>query len=126
MKTPGADPPEQAHHIVQNAAVNPAKDVALSNDAPAINLVGSKGDRSTPHGKASEVQRLTPLGGTYGDESAVAYIGLKAAGMNKQRATKEVDRADAFFKDQKGWNDSTPTAVPKDRMNHPDRAKDDQ
>jgi RHS repeat-associated protein len=102
-----------SHHIIQNAAVRdlPGYD---RDDAPAIALRGPSTDPSTEHYRATQAQRQ-PGGGTYGAERQIAYNSLIAAGKTPAEASAAVARADAYFKDQLGVTDSTPTRIPGNR-----------
>lgn len=103
-----------AHHIIQDAAV---RDIPgyKTNSAPGVQLEGPSTTPGTPHYNATQVQRSTSLGGTYGAERQVACAALSAAGMSADAVASAIARSDAYFIGELGLSLNSPTRIPGNR-----------
>jgi uncharacterized protein YjbJ (UPF0337 family) len=102
---------EQAHHIIQNAAVEKINNVTKL-EGPSVHLEGKANVRGTEHYKATQEQikrRVLGDGGTYGAERRVGYRSLRAAGLPIEESKNIIRKADEFFINQKGFSLTTPT-----------------
>ncbi len=108
---------EQSHHILQDAAVKRLPGYK-HGDAPAIGLGGNM-SRSTAHGKATQEQIDSLLGGTLGHEVQVGIDALKKAGVPQKKIDEALAQADDYFVKQLGLTMDTATQVPKNRRNVP-------
>jgi RHS repeat-associated protein len=117
--TPYSEAPKvigyENHHVIQDAAV---KNLSGYNPdaAPTTPLKGPASMVGTQHHAATQVQRNTILGGTYGAERKVAFKALVAAEHTPREAVKIIHSADNYF-NSIGVTKDTATRVPKNRPN---------
>ncbi len=106
---------EQAHHIIQDAAVKNIPGYKY-RDAPNVHLKGKANVVGTEHNIATQTQNKTVGGGTYGAERRVAYRALRSAGVSRSDAKIFVRKADEYFMGELKMTLSTPTNYPKTRV----------
>jgi hypothetical protein len=106
--------PVDSHHIIQHAAVRDLPGYSHL-DAPTIGLEGPSNVPGTEHYLATQAQKSTVGGGTYGAERDIGVAALQAAGRSPEEIADAVARADAYFKGELGVTDETPTRIPGDR-----------
>ncbi len=103
-----------SHHIIQDAAM---RDIPGYNrmKAPAIQLDGPAREIGTPHYNATQAQRSTIGGGTYGAERRIGYRSLREAGLSVDEAKATIRGADSYFMDELGLGLDSPTRMPGNR-----------
>ena len=107
---------KDAHHIIQDAAVREVPGYK-TNAAPGVQLRGPSTAAGTPHYHATQVQRSSSLGGTYGAERQVACAALAAAGYSALEIAAALARSDRYFIDELGLTHDSPLRIPGDRRN---------
>jgi RHS repeat-associated protein len=123
--------PRQAHHIIQDAAVNPSLENQgfdyTYGSAPAILLRGGTDGSLIPpvnpeHYLATLPQRnpcnfgFSKTWGTFGLERAIAYAGLRNANIPGQTARRIIAYADTYFIGRLHVKGQTPTDLPDNRV----------
>ena len=103
-----------AHHIVQDAAMREILGYE-TGAAPGIQLAGPSTAVGTEHYLATQVQRTTLIGGTYGAERQIAALALRAAGKSPAEVAQALARADAYFIERLGLTLDSPTRIPGNR-----------
>ena len=103
-----------SHHIIQDAAM---RDIPGYNrmKAPAVQLDGPAREIGTPHYNATQAQRSTIGGGTYGAERRIGYRSLREAGLSVDEAKATIRGADRYFMDELGLGLDSPTRMPGNR-----------
>ena len=103
-----------SHHIIQDAAMRDMPGYNRMN-APAIQLDGPAREIGTPHYNATQAQRSTIGGGTYGAERRIGYRSLREAGLSVDEAKATIRGADSYFMDKLGLGLDSPTRMPGNR-----------
>ena len=83
--------------------------------ASAIQLDGPAREIANLHYNATQVQRSTIGGGTYGAERRIGYRSLREAGFPVDEAKATIRNADKYFMDELGLNLDSPTRIPRNR-----------
>ena len=105
---------KDSHHIFQDAAM---KNVKGYNhyQAPTVQLDGPSTKIGSEHYYATQAQRRTIGGGTYGAERRIAYRSLRKAGLSIEDSKTVIRHADEYFMGNLGLTLDSPTRMPGNR-----------